>query len=238
MLWSAPLIFLIQQKNIFNKYISIFPLLLIFISSILTATRSWILVSLFYFVIIIYIYIKDTNRPATKMARICFSIALIIFSGSLLFIFFEPQIQSGSNILSSRVFTDTRTWQLQQFFSDVSLHDLLYGTGPRGTWRMGYREYGYVDGVYFFLLFLGGAPLLLSYLYLTTYPAIRITFSKYAFKLRPIFFSCTILVLMWCVVLSGIGTYTIPELKVNHYIVLLCAGQCWRMFYENRFESN
>ena len=116
--------------------------------------------------------------------------------------------------------------------------DLLIGTGPRGTWRMGNRDYGYVDGVYFFLLFLGGIPLLISYLYIVIYPAVRCFFLK-GFSLYGSFdFACIFMATIWGLVMTGLGTYTAPELKINHYIVLLCVGRCWEVLSNYTLEKS
>lgn len=228
MLWSAPLIFLVPNKSKTGKLLSVILLSLISLSALMTATRSWLIICLIYMLAWIFCIFGKIRRPEEKVTFV-FSIVIVLFPVVvfLMYNLFENQIQNGGYLLFSRIAFDSRTWQLEQFFMNVPPVDLLVGTGPRGTWYMGNRDYGYVDGVYFFLLFLGGIPLLFSYLYIVIYPAIRCFIVKGLSLFGSFDFACIFMVTIWGLVMTGLGTYTAPELKINHYIVLLCAGRCW-----------
>ncbi len=232
MLWSAPLIFLVPSKNGIGKLLSVMLLSLISLAALMTVTRSWLIICLIYTSAWIYSNFRKLRQPEQKISFVVLTVAVLLPATIILmYIIFESQIQNSAELLTSRINADTRTLQLKQFFTNVPLADLMVGTGPRGTWHWANRDYGYVDGVYFFLLFVGGIPLLASYFYIVIYPAIRCFlfggFSLYGSK----DFACIFMVIVWGIVMTGIGTYTTPELRINHYLVLLCAGKCWGNLY-------
>lgn len=227
MLWSAPLIFLVPNKSKVGKLLSVILLSLISLSALMTATRSWLIICLIYMLAWIFCIFLKIRRPEEKITFVILIVVVLIPVVSfLMYNLFDAQIQSGRNLLTSRIAFDSRTWQIEQFFMNVPNIDLMIGAGPRGTWYMGNRDYGYVDGVYFFLLFVGGLPLLIPYIYIVIFPAIRCFFKKGFSIYGSLDFACIFMVTIWAIVMTGLGTYTLPELKINHYIVLLCAGRC------------
>lgn len=244
LMWSAPLLFLVSHKNIIYRFLSVIPLVLISIAALMTGTRSWLMVSFLYFIIIIFSEVRRAKRLEAKVLIVYFTFfvaPLAFYINSLLF---HSQVHGGLQVLFNRLMDDSRSGQLAQFFAHVSWSDLSLGTGPRGTWTWGSYNYGYVDGVYFFLLFLGGVPLLLPYIYLVVAPPFRVLFKRnLTVPSGSLDFACITMAAIWGLVLTGLGTYTIPELKIHHYIVLLCAGRCWSLllqaspvFFKNRSQ--
>ena len=239
MLWSAPLFFLVPKKIAVIKLLSVMLLSLISLAALMTATRSWLILCLIYLFAWIFCVFRKIKRPEQKITIVSLIVVILLpVVVLLMYSLFEPQITGGGNLLSSRIAIDSRTWQLEQFFRNVPFKDLMIGTGPRGTWRMGNRDYGWVDGVYFLLLFVGGIPLLTSYLYIVIYPAIRCLLIKGFSLYGSLEFACIFMGTMWAIVMTGLGTYTLPELKINHYIVLLCAGRCWSVLNTAYYNKN
>lgn len=236
MLWSAPVVFLIPGKTLLGSFFSLIPLGLITVSAVITGTRSWVVICAIYFFLIIKLKLKNIKSIGEKQLILLGLSFGVCISFYLLLVVFPTQLENGVDILLGRLDADSRTWQLEQFFANVPLSDLLTGTGPRGLWWMGNREYGYVDGTYFFMLFLGGAPLLITYLFIIVYPAIK-CFFKYKLSLYgSLDFTCIFLVLIWALVLSGLGTFTSPEAKMSHYLIALCAGRCWAILNDRDSE--
>lgn len=237
MLWTAPLIFLVPNKSKIGKLYSVILLSLIALSALITATRSWLIICSIYMLAWITCIFRKLRRPETKITFLLLLVVVLLpVVLFLMYNIFETQIQNGGYLLSSRIAFDSRTWQLKQFFMNVPFESLMIGTGPRGTWRMGNRDYGYVDGVYLLLLFIGGLPLLISYMYIVVYPAIMCFFKKGFTLYGSLDFSCILVGTIWGIVMTGLGTYTAPELKLNHYMVLLCAGRCWSILNASHYK--
>ena len=235
-LWTAPLVFLVPQKTPLRTIIALLPLAFIGMGALLTATRSWFTIFFLYLIILFFQHLKTITSAVNRVIFVYF----VIFLSSIIILSsyntFNSQIQIATSIFSNRLKSDTRTKQLQLFFERVPLYDLLVGTGPRGTWRMNDStygsHYGYVDGPYLLMLFVGGVPLLLAYVSLVIYPSIKAFVRIKKLNTNYCDRACTTLGLFWALALTGFATYTFPMLYVSHYVILLCAGRCWGMLYK------
>lgn len=227
LLWTAPLIAWVYWERPFKRILSLFPLGILSVMSFLTATRSWLLFSALYLIFAMKISFHYKRSLSNKVGVILIIFIALLSLGAIVYVTCNEQLVSGFYILSDRVDDDTRSWQLEQFFTNVPVKDLILGTGPRGTWKMGNKYYGYVDGAYFFLLFLGGIPLLLSYFYVVIYPALK-CLKKFKKSLMGTGDgACVLLVLFWALALTGLSIFTAPDTSLPHMIVVLCAGRCW-----------
>ena len=234
LLWLSPwVLFSSSSKKKKLDWVRIFPAIVLLFSTILVATRSWIILAMIYLLIYVFLNVrsKDGNKIVfSKIVKICFLGAVIGFTG---FYLFQSQIISGFEILVNRIFNDTRSSQYVDFFSSISIKDLILGTGPRGVWTWGSRNYGSIDNAYLLMAFNGGIPLLIGYFFIVIMPGIRALIRKTFWSDEDLAASITIVV--WGMALTGLSTYTMPSISITHFVIYLYAGRClWALAIEKK----
>lgn len=130
--------------------------------------------------------------------------------------------------LYERRFEDTRSGQFVIFFEQIAPESLILGNGPKASYRFGFdQEYQSLDNGYLWLLFIGGLPVLLPYLYMVVYPGCRCLFRK----LSAFDSGGAILLFIWALAIGGLSVFCVPSLFVYHYVILLLAGKCHRALH-------
>ena len=125
---------------------------------------------------------------------------------------------------------DTRTEQYEEFFAQVPLSDLILGRGPNGVWYFAGNEYQYFDNSFLWMAFLGGLPLLISYLVLIIVPGFRAFFRG----AKDDDAAASALLILWAIACLGVSTYSHPSLTPYSYFLCLLAGRCHGYLAEAR----
>jgi len=210
-------------------YLSLFPFLVFILISIVTRTRSWFLMS-----ILIYFALFLVDKRIKHRDRIIKPKYIILYIFIMLFLiasfFFREALSNLFAGLWERRFVDSRTGQYVEFFSQVSIKDLILGRGPKGIWHWGGRNYQFFDNAYLWMLFIGGLPILVSYFFLIIWPGIK-SFLKGARENDAV---ASVLIILWGLTCIGFGTYADPSLSSYCYILYLMAGRCLGYLAETR----
>lgn len=239
--WLSPLLFLIPQDRLYLKLLSLYSLSLLGISSLMIATRSWLVYFFFYCFMFSLIAFLSANS-ATKRILIIYSAVFIFALGiGTAYIVANTQINTGVEVLINRIDKDSRSTQLSLFFSRVPTSQIILGAGPRGTWKWSEvgpnAKYRFVDGAYLLMLYIGGIPLLLTYCSLVIYPFVKSLLYFKLFSLSELDRACIILGCVWSLALTGFSTYNNPNLTLGPYVILLCSGRCWWLLNQECSQS-
>ncbi len=133
------------------------------------------------------------------------------------------EVASG---LRDRLGEDTRSEQYRMFFSQISVEDLVVGLGPKATYYYGpdNPEYQYFDNAYLWMAFIGGLPILASYCVLVVRPGWVAFFRRD--PAGPSVAASASMLLIWAIVLAGVGVFCNPSLSATSYFICLMAGLC------------
>ena len=230
LLWTAPWVILnsLNTRMRTSKLLLLtFPFAVLCLISFLSAGRSWIIISLLYMIVLLFNIRKILQKKPLMLylAVVCTFLVVGITLRA-----FSTKIRSSFSVISEGLLKDTRSGQYREFFSQVSIADLLIGKGPRGTWYWGGRDYAYIDGPYTLMAFNGGLPLVVSYIIIIILPAIHVLRSKPSSQdAAP-----AIILLFWALALTGLSTFTGPGVSIQHYIICIYAGRCLGYLYERR----
>lgn len=228
LLWTAPWILLnIDDARMPLSRLALlaFPFVVLCMACFLSVGRSWIIISILYMIVLLFKFRNLFQRnPITKYLMKVLTIVLV---GIILFVF-SKQIWSSYSVLSEGLLEDTRTSQYVQFFSQVSIADLVIGKGPRGTYYLDGVPYPSIDGTYTLMAFNGGLPLVVCYIVIMILPAFRILRVKPSWK----YAAPAVILLFWALALTGLSTFTMPKVSIEHYILCIYAGRCH--WYLNR----
>jgi len=230
LLWTAPWILLtIKDAEIPLSRLAVraFPFAVLCLACFLSTGRSWTIIAMLYTVVVLLKFRKLLQGKPLMKYLLVVCILLLMVMGLRLF---SGQIHSSFFLLSERLWTDTRTGQLVEFFSQVSIRDLVIGTGPRGTWWWDGQDYPYIDGSYILMAFNGGLPLLVSYLVIMVLPALRVLRTRPSWD----YVAPAVVLLFWALALTGLSTYTNPTVSIEHYILCIYAGRCLSYLYNRR----
>jgi len=210
-------------------YLRSIPYIIFSFLTVVTKTRSWLVMSLLLFLSYWFL-----NKPTTKMKcsevshRVKFSAVILIIFFTVGFFLKDPLTRSFAD-LEERALQDTRTGQYVAFFSDVQVADLLLGRGPNGTWNWNGRDYQYFDNALLWMAFIGGIPTTLSYFVLIILPGIK-AFGSGTAEIN----SAAALLLLWGLACTGFSTYSNPSLTPYSYLLCLLAGRCLDSFADKR----
>lgn len=203
-------------------FIRCVPFLVFVLTAIVTRTRSWFLMSILLLVVNLFFLKSEKSEDIDNRGRRLVSfiavgtMVLIIgyFLKDTLFVAFDAFLERGLE--------DTRTEQYSEFFSQVSVSDLLLGRGPQGTWFWQGDDYQFFDNAYLWMAFIGGLPTLISYTILVIVPGLR----AYFLGARGNDAAAAVLLILWGFACAGISTYISPSLSPYAYLIYLMAGRC------------
>lgn len=209
------------------------------IGALYIQSRSWLLLS-----IIIYVLKNREIKRNTSFDRECrlkmsifkmLSLALVFIVG---FVVFKESIYQAVNGFSERLLDDSRSNQFVYFFDSVDWWQLILGLGPNGTWYWpGIGNYQYIDNGFLWMLFIGGVPLCISYLYFLFSPFLKSYFDN---NTRSLFLNSGYeyyLVGLYLLMLMGLATYMGPSISFKSYWLYSIVGATYYS-RENRVNEN
>ena len=214
-------IFFIYFNLLFNdelvkKHKIIIPVQLFVTISItlILQSRSWVLHSLILVVIFVYKLSKNYKNKLVYFLIVSF-IGLVIIalaSGYLITI-------SGG--LLDRMTDDSRTGQLNAFFSQVTFRDLMLGGGMQaGYYCFGNPNYQFLDNLILLTMFKYGIIPTLTYLSLMIIP-IYYGFTHRESEARKglLFF------VVWIVIMMGVGIFISYSNNIYNYLIYIIMGR-------------
>lgn len=231
MIWTVPLLVYDPSTtgtSVFKTVLVMFPLFVLYISSILSGNRSWIIIMAMHTAIIAFKYRKTILwRPRTSYIILLFVI-LSVWAASEVY---GDKFKGVVSFLSDSWYEDTRTDQYRQFLSQISFTDLFIGKGPRATWFWNGREYEWIDGQFTLLAFNGGFILLSTYITIIVWPAFRLLYKHPSWQ----YAAPAIVLVFWTLAMMGLSTFTSVKVSYEHAIICILAGRC---YYLSRSKGN
>ena len=223
LIWTVPLLFHNPGTAGASSYRAVwimFPLFVLYISSILSGNRSWIIMMAMHTAIIAFKYGKIVLRRPRISYIILLFLILSVWAASEVY---GEKFKGVASFLSDSWYVDTRTDQYQQFLSQVSFTDLLIGRGPRATWIWNGIEYEWIDGQFTLLAFNGGFILLSTYIIVIVWPAFRLLCKHPSWQ----YAAPAIILVFWTLAMMGLSTFTSVKVSYEHAIICILAGRCY-----------
>ncbi|MRR55354.1 MAG: hypothetical protein EG822_12745 [Deltaproteobacteria bacterium] len=205
------------------------PYLVFILTTIYTQTRSWFLMSLLLLTFYWFVGKRYDENHSRVMGKFLFFSGIMLIAALVSSIFLEEYVSNSIIEFRNRAFEDSRTGQFVDFFSQVSISDLIFGMGPKSTWYWGGKDYQFIDNAYLWMAFIGGIPIVLSYCMLIIYPGFRAYFAGATNNDA----AAASLIILWCLSLTGFSTYLNPSLTPHSYLLLLLSGRCLAYLDEN-----
>jgi hypothetical protein len=206
------------------------PFVVFVFLAVFTRTRSWLLISV---ALVFMLIINNSRSKITKntpvLNKLIKSYIIFVLLIVCFFIFNDP-LAKGFEGLVERGLEDTRSGQYTELFSQVSFAEFVVGRGPNGTWVFQGRDYQFFDNSYVWMMFIGGLPILVSYLLLIIRPGVK-AFLRGAKAQDG---AASILVCLWGIVCLGIGTYALPSITPYCFVIYLMTGRCYMFLNDNR----
>jgi hypothetical protein len=215
-----------------------FPFTVLILTTVATLTRSWFLMS-GLLTISLWFVAKRYDRNGTKIRFnwvINTSLLVVFLSSAGLFLSSSTGAFVGESLyeafigLTERALLDSRSGQYVEFFSQVSIQNLILGRGPNGTWSYFEIDYQFIDNAYLWMAFIGGLPVLVSYFILIILPGLR----GFLGSARENDAAAVVLVMLWGLACTGFSTYVRPSLSPYCYLLYLMAGRCIGHLAEKR----
>jgi hypothetical protein len=223
LIWTVPLLFYDPEATGASSLRTIwimFPLLVLYISSILSGNRSWILMMVMHTAIIAFKYGKIILvRPRTSYVILLFMIISVWAASEV----YGEKLRGVASFLSDTWYVDTRTDQYRQFLSQVSFTDLVIGKGPRATWIWNGLEYEWIDGQFTLLAFNGGLILLSTYIIIIVWPAFRLLYKRPSWRHA----APAIVLVFWTLAMIGLSTFTSVKVSYENAVICILAGRCY-----------
>jgi hypothetical protein len=198
------------------------PMVIFACGSFFTQTRLYF-VMIFAF-LMVYSYVqrrRNTPQALTWVVGVILALWLSLFTAVFLrnTEAFE-NTQTVADAFYSRLDDDSRTGQLEWFFRSVRPHELILGRGSFATFYWGNSEYnGGPDVGYLSLLFYGGLPLLVAYIWAHVIPCFAVL-GKHSVDWR---LPAAGVVVLWSFAMFS-SVY--PGTSIDYYPVLFCVGAC------------
>jgi len=221
---SLPSIWLLLNKDApFGWPGRILPFLVFSLASIVSQTRSWTIIAALGFITWIVTSLRTQQRVVVGAAAVVvLGVVLVMGTDRSSGGAFSDALTS----LLERIDEDSRSEQYQYFFADVAPTELVLGRGPGATYKnFGNRDYAFLDNGILWMLFIGGIPLLSSYLWLVIgalIPLVR------RWSLHSDIASSAVLV-TWLLVLCGLGIFASPGFGYYSLFVCLIGGRAWAL---------
>lgn len=203
-----------------RKLILLLVVVLLFFNSAILQGRSWFLQTTILFIIYIIRIRNFYSYDRGLRMFIPFSIFLVTV------IIFVSNIELFEGLIH-RFSTsgDTRTYQLETFFEQVSFDRLLIGGGTKAGYLFNDDpNFHFVDNQVILYMFRYGIIPTIAYLFLIFYPIYKVFMIKNKLLMRKSF-----VLISWFAAMMGISVYFNITFGMAHMIVMLCTG---RLFYE------
>ncbi len=204
-----------------NRKLLVFILvLLLFFNSAILQGRSWFLQTVILFVIYLF-NIKEVLKKHKTLAIFVpvgiITITLVIFLSNIEL--FEGLIDRFVNS------GDTRTSQLEQFFSQVSFGELLIGQGTKASYVYNNdMNFLFIDNQVLLFMFRFGIIPTICYCFLILYPFLK---SIFLWSKKMMYRS--VVLIAWFAAMMGFSVYFSISFGAMSLLILLYSG---RLFYE------
>jgi hypothetical protein len=199
------------------------PIVVFMVGSFFTQTRLYFVMLAAFLLVYSCIQRRRKLPQATSwIMGLCLALWLALFTAAFLrnTRVFE-NVANVADAFSARLDEDTRTGQLEAFFTSVQLRDLIAGKGSFAHFFWGTVDYDSGPDVgYLSLLFYGGVPLLLAYAATHIAPCLRVLKRRSTNDWR---LAAAGVVALWSIILFS-SAY--PGTVLEYYPVLFCVGAC------------
>lgn len=220
-----------------TRILAFIPVALCIPVGILIASRSWSLLGVLGVLFILKEVMRDNFRMSTAKSVLLGLIVVLALGVGIwvLSIYMPDRFEQ----FGGRLTEDTRSSQYSQFFSQVTVPNLVTGLGPKATYTFNdHLDYGYIDNQFLFVLFKFGSPVLIGYFVVIILPGLLWNFraSTSSERFVGIFF------VFWTLACLGLATFHGIYLNPQNAMVILMGGRCWRWLsekgdaYSNRLE--
>jgi len=206
------------RKN--RKAIVFILVILLFFNSAILQGRSWFIQTIILFVIYVFRIRAVFRKNAIFRISITFAslaTAIIVFITNIEL--FEGLIERFQNS------GDTRTAQLEAFFSQVGFNDLMIGGGIRAGYLFNNDpNFHFIDNQVLLYMFRYGIIPTVTYLYLLLYPV----YKSFRLKNKKLILKSIVLI-SWFAAMLGLSVYFNLTFGMAHMLIMIYTG---RLFYE------
>ena len=207
---------LLFNDGLIKKHKIIIPIQLLLIVSItiILQSRSWVV----HAIILLLIYIVRLSKSYKNKIMYFIIISIII---AVILVLGSDYLITISGGLLDRMDHDSRTGQLEAFFSQVSFKDLMIGGGMQAGYScFGNPNYQYLDNLVLLTLFKYGIIPTLSYLMLLIVPIIYGFRNKYPEARKAILFF-----IPWILIMLGLGIFVSYSNNIYNYLIYVVIGR-------------
>ena len=216
-----------------NKKLYMIMCVLLVVLGVLTLSRGWMFQSLILVAIFYYKYPREL-LGIKKIKYILVAFAIVLGSAFILNNYFGDAIST----IIQRFEEDTRTGQLTSFFEQISLIDLIRGSGMNATYRLAGREYAYIDNQILLMLFWYGLFPTMLYIIPLVSTAISGFFPNYNKSVRAVYAPVAVL---WLLALGGLSIYFGQKFDILNILFLTKIGAAFNNepdYYKTEIEGN
>ena len=192
---------------------------LLALMSVLFRSRSWIIQAL---VLLLFVLLRSRIRWRNKgLAVMTYFVCAVTFVA----VFWDVITYMFSPLLV-RLLDDTRTSQLQQFFSQVSWKQLVMGGGMDAQYKYSAisSNYKYLDNQFLLEMFRYGLLPTLFYTILLVRPIAQAIFTLDTDLLRR-----STVLLLWLAAMAGVSVYFNLNVNITCIVMLVVCGRLNRM---------
>lgn len=204
-----------------NRKLLVFILvLLLFFNSAILQGRSWFLQTLILFII----YLFNIREVLKKHKALAIFVPVGIITITI--VIFLNNIELFKGLIDRFVNSgDTRTSQLEQFFSQVSFGELLIGQGTKASYTYNLdTNFYFIDNQVLLFMFRYGIVPTIAYCYLILYPFVK----SLTLKNKKMMYKSIVLI-AWFAAMLGVSVYFNISFGTMSLLILLYSG---RLFYE------
>ena len=184
------------------------------IMSLLFGARSWVLQSIFW--LFVYIYLEQSGKGFQKRTKLIFygaAISLVLF-----FI-----IDKYFNLALNRMLAkgDTRTFQYEQLFAQINIWDLIIGNGQSFQYYQNGKLYSYIDNGYLMVLMRYGIWIAVPYVICFVRPLSSVWKVRKKFGVN---IGYVWVIVMWLAALGGLSIYNMVIIDIKSIMLPIVAG--------------
>ncbi len=211
LIWISPLVLFFNFKK--HKVLAITIFATSFIFSVLIVTRSFmvlhVLVLLFFM------------RYVLKIKLIGLIITIVVAIVSINFLPNIGVIQHAASLLNGRMGNDTRSLQIFLFLESVEFKDFIFGSGVFSYWRMGNKDYQWLDNQILLTAWWAGIVPIYCYLSLLMKSIIKHLLKR---NVDPTNKSKAFILFLWVLALSGLSIFISISSSLYHFAIMFVLG--------------
>ncbi|WP_026567969.1 O-antigen ligase family protein [Bacillus sp. UNC41MFS5] len=198
-----------DKETMKSSLAKLFLVFILVIVALVTNSRGWLLQSSFLFLYTILSNQKK-NKIAIIVSRVLVVVVILIGVNWL-----KDYFLTAYTNLVNRLSADTRSNQLSDFFSQVTISQMLFGQGVSARYYWNGRAYGFIDNQLLFVCFRYGIVPMAVFLMMNL-RGIVIGWKK---KKNEKY-----LLLMWLAALLGLSVYFNISMDLSNLIVMMLLG--------------